>query len=204
MIPPELDPNDKVEVELSNGKHIVKRAKDINWTKDSVLTVGAWRLKTNDDDVVPMGPTIIDAPGEYLCEDGGICFFGTRPSLDGVWPGSRDGQTVFYYADGRPTQPSAAPGDRIVSKIVWESSKNKSADNVLEGQIAGNHYRKHGEYQPWEVLRRWLTPDEFRGFMKGQAIVYLARERDKNGLEDIEKAEHYLRAMIEFEKAGPV
>lgn len=67
-------------------------------------------------------------------------------------------------------------------------------------QVAGDHYQKLGDYQPWEVLRRWLTPEEFRGFMKGTAIAYLARERDKGGLVDIEKGTHTLQAFIEFEQ----
>ena len=71
---------------------------------------------------------------------------------------------------------------------------------LLEAQVGGDHYKKHGAYQPWEVLRRWMTPEEMRGFMKGQAIVYLARERDKNGIEDIEKAKHYIDALLQFEK----
>ncbi|WP_242629800.1 DUF3310 domain-containing protein [Xanthomonas oryzae] len=49
--------------------------------------------------------------------------------------------------------------------------------SALEHQVGGNHYSKLGDYQPWEVLRRWLTPEEFRGYMKGTAIAYLARER---------------------------
>jgi hypothetical protein len=53
--------------------------------------------------------------------------------------------------------------------------------------------------QPWNILKAYLTEDEFRGFMKGSAIVYLLRERDKGGNQDISKAEHYLKAMREYE-----
>jgi hypothetical protein len=70
--------------------------------------------------------------------------------------------------------------------------------SALSEQVGGDHYKKLGEYQPWEVLRRWLTPEEFRGYMKGSAIAYLARERDKGGSEDIAKAEHFLRALREM------
>lgn len=64
-------------------------------------------------------------------------------------------------------------------------------------QVGGDHYRKLGDMQPWNVLRAWLTPEEFRGFLKGSAIVYLARERDKGGDEDIRKALHTLQKMNE-------
>lgn len=73
-------------------------------------------------------------------------------------------------------------------------------ESVTSKQVGGNHYAKLGDYQPWEVLRRWLTPEEFRGYLKGEAIVYLARERDKGGLTDIEKSAHVLQALVEFAK----
>lgn len=62
--------------------------------------------------------------------------------------------------------------------------------SALETQIGGEHYKKLGAYQPWEVLARCLTPDELRGFAKGTMIAYLMREREKGGLQDIHKAIH--------------
>lgn len=64
-------------------------------------------------------------------------------------------------------------------------------------QVGGDHYKKLGQYQPWEVLRHWLSEEEYRGWMKGNAIVYLAREQDKGGDQDIEKAAHHLQKLIE-------
>ena len=72
------------------------------------------------------------------------------------------------------------------------------AMSALDVQEGGDHYKKLGAYQPWEVLRRWLTPEEFRGYMKGTAIAYLARERDKGGMVDISKAGHTLEGLVEL------
>ena len=47
-------------------------------------------------------------------------------------------------------------------------------------------------------MRRWLTPEEFRGYMKGTAIAYLAREQDKGGMLDIKKAGHTLQGLVEL------
>lgn len=69
---------------------------------------------------------------------------------------------------------------------------------ALDVQVDGDHYKKLGAYQPWEVLRRWLTPEEFRGYMKGTAIAYLAREQDKGGMVDIQKAGHTLQGLVEL------
>lgn len=70
--------------------------------------------------------------------------------------------------------------------------------SALDTQVGGDHYKKLGAYQPWEVLRHWLTPEEFRGYMKGTAIAYLARERDKGGMVDISKAGHTLEGLVEL------
>ena len=64
-------------------------------------------------------------------------------------------------------------------------------------QVAGDHYKVLGAYQPWDVLKHWLTPEEYRGWMKGNAIVYLAREKQKGGNTDIAKAEHHLQKLLE-------
>lgn len=65
-------------------------------------------------------------------------------------------------------------------------------------QIGGDHYKVLGDYQPWNVLKAWLTPEEFRGYQKGVAIAYLARERAKGGDDDIRKAVHHLLNLTEF------
>ena len=78
------------------------------------------------------------------------------------------------------------------------TTENTSALDTQEG---GNHYKKMGAYQPWEVLHKWLTPDELRGFMKGTVIAYLAREQDKGGDLDIEKAAHTMQIYLELIKS---
>lgn len=64
-------------------------------------------------------------------------------------------------------------------------------------QEGGTHYKDMGDFQPWDVLQHWLTPEEYRGYQKGVAIAYLARERSKGGDQDIKKAAHHLQRLIE-------
>lgn len=71
--------------------------------------------------------------------------------------------------------------------------------NANEKQVGGDHYKTMGDYQPWEVLRHWLTPEEYRGYQKGVVIAYLARERAKGGDQDLKKAAHHLQKLIEVE-----
>lgn len=75
-----------------------------------------------------------------------------------------------------------------------------SANDVQEG---GNHY-KEMKIQPWEAMEAWLSPAQFRGFLLGSAIAYLARVNTKGvdgkgGIQDIKKAKHYLEKIIELE-----
>jgi hypothetical protein len=78
--------------------------------------------------------------------------------------------------------------------------------SASDKQIDGNHYRDLGDFQPWDVMKHWLTPDEYRGYQKGTAIAYLARERSKGGDKDIAKAAHHLEKLLEVlaeQKATP-
>lgn len=77
---------------------------------------------------------------------------------------------------------------------------NRQVRGVLDIQIGGDHYKKMGHHQPWEVLATWMTPEELRGYMKGTVIAYLARERDKGGDLDIEKVQHTIELWQQVRK----
>lgn len=64
-------------------------------------------------------------------------------------------------------------------------------------QVGGDHYKRLGQFQPWDVLQAWLTAEEYRGWQKGVAIAYLARERQKAGDADIREAGHHIEKLIE-------
>ena len=49
------------------------------------------------------------------------------------------------------------------------------------------HYRQGG-IECIDAIRAALTPEEFRGFCKGNSMKYLWRERHKGGDEDLKKA----------------
>lgn len=65
-----------------------------------------------------------------------------------------------------------------------------------DNQVGGDHYSKMN-ITPWEFLESCLTPEEFRGYLKGEAIVYIAREMSKAGPVDIGKARHVLQKLEE-------
>lgn len=68
-------------------------------------------------------------------------------------------------------------------------------------QVGGDHYRSKA-VQPWEAMAAWMTREQFRGFLRGNVIKYLARCDERGGIQDLKKAAHYLDKLIELEAAA--
>lgn len=63
-------------------------------------------------------------------------------------------------------------------------------DMLEQDNINPDHY-KEGGIEVIDILKAKLTPEEFRGFLKGNVIKYTFRARLKNGEEDYKKANWY-------------
>ena len=59
-------------------------------------------------------------------------------------------------------------------------------------QIGGDHYQ--ASIQPWD----YILSHEL-GYLEGNIIKYVTRYKKKNGVQDLEKAMHYLEKLIEVE-----
>ena len=69
--------------------------------------------------------------------------------------------------------------DRVVAVVASET------------QVGGNHY-KDCAIQPIDyILENGL------GYLEGNVIKYVTRHDKKNGLQDLEKAKHYIDLIIE-------
>ncbi|CAB4152808.1 SaV-like [uncultured Caudovirales phage] len=62
-----------------------------------------------------------------------------------------------------------------------------------ETQIGGGHYAKF-KIQPTEFIYVNNVP-----FIEGNIIKYVMRHKDKNGIEDLKKAKHYIELLIQYE-----
>lgn len=58
-------------------------------------------------------------------------------------------------------------------------------------QIAGTHY-KDKAVQPWDYI-----VGNNLGYLEGNIVKYVSRWKDKNGIDDLRKAQHYLEKLIE-------
>ena len=65
-------------------------------------------------------------------------------------------------------------------------------------QVGGTHY-KDMAVEPWVVMQAVLTPEEFRGYLKGNVIKYSMRQGKKADSDDADKALHYIDKLKEMQ-----
>ena len=65
---------------------------------------------------------------------------------------------------------------------------------ALQVQVAGSHY-KGLTIQPVEFIHANGIP-----FIEGSVIKYVTRWRNKNGVQDLKKAKHFIELLIELEE----
>lgn len=80
-----------------------------------------------------------------------------------------------------------APPDRK------QQSHKEAAMSALNEQPGGNHY-KGKAIQPVQYIHA-----NGIGYCEGNVIKYVSRWREKNGLQDLLKARHYIDLLIELE-----
>jgi len=64
-----------------------------------------------------------------------------------------------------------------------------------ERQVGGKHYKKGGE-EHWD--RQWRLYG--RGYFVGCITKYVERYHEKSGVQDLQKAQHFLEKLIELEQ----
>lgn len=64
--------------------------------------------------------------------------------------------------------------------------------SALNEQVGGDHY-KNMAIQPVDYIFK-----NQMGFLEGSVIKYVSRHKNKNGVEDLQKARHFLDLLIEF------
>jgi hypothetical protein len=61
-------------------------------------------------------------------------------------------------------------------------------------QVGGTHY-KDKSIQPWD----YIAANNI-GYFEGNIIKYVSRWQSKGGVDDLNKAAHYLKKLIELQK----
>lgn len=78
------------------------------------------------------------------------------------------------------------------------ASKNNGPHATANArQVGGSHYKTGGE-EHWDRQWRLFGP----AYFIGQITKYVERYQTKNGVQDLEKAKHFLEKLIELELAS--
>jgi len=80
--------------------------------------------------------------------------------------------------------------------IINEVDYQYNEGDAMAKQVGGNHYSKLA-IQPVE----YITKNKLN-YLQGNVIKYITRYKDKNGLQDLQKARHYVDMLIELEEGN--
>ena len=72
----------------------------------------------------------------------------------------------------------------------------------MKDNVNPSHY-KQGKIEAILAIESSMTPEQFKGYLKGNILKYLWRFEEKGGIEDIKKARWYLNKMIEQYEQEP-
>jgi hypothetical protein len=84
-------------------------------------------------------------------------------------------------------------GNRTMSQYTLFEDDIKY-DRPNDKQHGGSHY-KGKAIQPWDYVIA-----NNMGYLDGTAVKYITRYKEKNGVEDLKKAIHFLEKLIEVEE----
>ena len=63
-----------------------------------------------------------------------------------------------------------------------------------------SHYVLSDGSDSMELIAKILGPEEFKGFLRGNALKYLIRYKQKGGIEDLKKAMDYINRLLAVEE----
>lgn len=89
------------------------------------------------------------------------------------------------YPCGCPTAASRC------SMYISGSTLKDNAPKAADRQVGGQHYKSKAIQPVDYILANALN------FCEGNVVKYVTRWRDKGGVQDLEKAKHYLEFLIE-------
>lgn len=112
----------------------------------------------------------------------------------------RNAKKIEEYEKNNPIEVKGKPLENGMREKVEEKSLEdtayelgtKSIDNINPG-----HY-KIGGIETFDYIQAKLSSRELDGYLKGNIIKYVSRERFKNRTEDLKKAQWYLDKLVEI------
>ena len=112
----------------------------------------------------------------------------------------RAGMTFAEYTGVNITEESLdfEPKEEEVLRGITAESLNFEEAPKSDAVNHPSHYNRYSR-EVIESIKGLCTPEEFRGYLKGNIIKYSARYSGKDGLQDIDKLAKYTQFLKEFE-----
>ncbi len=163
--------------------------RDINPTPEFFMQHGAERARQDLDDIDAADMLVLDLIGGRGRRAGSMVEFG------------------YAIAKGKRIVVVGEPDDVFTQLAGWQYKTWKDFLNGIQlgvdtttiklrrandVQVGGEHYVKYKGIQPWDVFIPWNL-----NAFQAMILKYVVRYRDKNGVEDLKKAAHYLEKLIE-------
>jgi len=90
---------------------------------------------------------------------------------------------------------SDCPGG--VCPVPWAT--DTSGDDIKEDLVNHPSHYTDGNIECIEAIEAQLTPEEYRGYLKGNVAKYVWREKNKGGIQSLQKAQWYLTRLVDIE-----
>ena len=87
--------------------------------------------------------------------------------------------------------------DKTYQEKTWDTYIEKHKE-IVDNVNHPSHYNDGG-LECIEAIEAQLTPEEYRGYLKGNVAKYVWREKHKGGIESLRKAQWYLTRLISLE-----
>lgn len=92
--------------------------------------------------------------------------------------------------DTHRCSPMVKPVDCVRSKeCIMEKDKVSLSNNAWDKQVGGEHYKQYAIQPAKFALANGLD------YAQSNAIKYIVRHKDKNGVQDLDKAIHYIELL---------
>jgi len=88
-----------------------------------------------------------------------------------------------------------------VCPVPWAKPVFVDMDTPIDLVNHPPHYAS-GSIECIEAIEAQLTPEEYRGYLKGNCVKYQWRERQKGGVESLKKAQWYLNRLIALDESA--
>ena len=92
--------------------------------------------------------------------------------------------------------------DSVIDKVYSLIAEDSDTENQKKDMINPDHYKVHAN-ECIDEIQAMLTPEEFRGFLKGNFLKYRYRSGHKDDPEqEAKKSDWYMNKLMEVEKDG--